>query len=43
MESHQNQFFCDTFQIALNSKIQFDCHMTGQRHFKYCRLLKFLI
>lgn len=32
MESHQNQFFCDTFQIALNSKIQFDCHMTGQRH-----------
>ena len=41
MESHQTQFFCDTCQVVLNSKTQFDCHMTGQRHLRIVKSQQF--
>lgn len=34
MESHQNQFFCDICNVVLNSKSQFDGHMSGQKHLR---------
>lgn len=40
MESHQNQFFCDTCQVTLNSKTQLDCHMNGQQHSRVIKNLQ---
>lgn len=34
MENHQNQFFCDICQVSLNSKHQFDSHMSGKLHLR---------